>query len=151
MAEPFIVRGEKRGRPGKWIVDYYYKPGKRTWKTFNTEEQAKAFRLQVLTAMSHLQGDAGADFTITFADYAERRWLPQIKATVKKPRTYESYADTVRVHLKPVLGKIRIRHLTRGRIKAFLAAKLSAGLARNTVRIIYATCGRCSMPPWTMS
>lgn len=63
MAEPFIVRVEKRGRPGKWIVDYYYKPGKHTWKTFNTEEQAKAFRLQVLTAMSHLQGDAGPSET----------------------------------------------------------------------------------------
>ncbi len=32
-----------------------------------------------------------------------------------------------------------MRHLTRGRIKAFLVAKLSAGGARNTVRIIHAT------------
>jgi integrase len=65
-------------------------------------------------------------------------WLSQIKATVK-PRTYDSYAETVKLHLKPAFGKTRVRHLSRGRIKALLVAKLSGGLSRNSVRIIHAT------------
>lgn len=74
---------------------------------------------------------------MTLGEYAKHRWLPQIKSTVK-PRTYESYAETVRLHLQPTLGNIRIRHLTRGYIKALLVSKLTAGLARNSVRIVHA-------------
>ena len=39
----------------------------------------------------------------------------------------------------PALGPVRIRLLHRARIKALLAEKLQAGLARNSVRLIHAT------------
>jgi integrase len=137
MPDPFIVNGKKRGRPGRWIVDYYLAPHNRTWRTFKTKEAAKAFRLQVLKEEMQARESEADLFAMTLAEYAKRRWLRQIKSTVK-PRTYESYAETVRLHLQPTLGNIRIRHLTRGRIKALLVGKLSVGLSRNSVRIIQA-------------
>jgi integrase len=139
MADPFIVDGKQRGRPGRFIVDYRDPHGRRKWRTFKSKDAAEAYRVKLITEHHHYRGqEAVEDFDITFAEYADRRWLPQIKATVK-PRTYASYADTVKLHLTPVFGKARVRHLSRARIKAFLVAKLSGGLARNSVRIIHAT------------
>ncbi len=39
-----IVKGEKRGRPGKWLVDYRDSAGIRRWKTFSTKREAETFR-----------------------------------------------------------------------------------------------------------
>ena len=38
-----IIKGEKRGRPGKWIVDYRDHAGIRRWKTFDTKREAEDF------------------------------------------------------------------------------------------------------------
>src|SRR5262249_61488686 len=70
-------------------------------------------------------------------DYT-KRWLKLAEATIK-PRTLESYAATQRRYLLPSFEKTKIRQLARGRVKVFLAEKLRAGFARNTVRIMHAT------------
>jgi len=36
-----IVKGETRGRPGKWILDFYGQDGKRHWETYDTQKEAK--------------------------------------------------------------------------------------------------------------
>lgn len=46
--------------------------------------------------------------------------------------------NTLRLHLLPILGGMKVRHLQKGRVKALLAEKLSSGLARNSVRIVHA-------------
>jgi hypothetical protein len=35
-----IVKGETRGRPGKWILDFYGQDGKRHWETYDTQKEA---------------------------------------------------------------------------------------------------------------
>lgn len=74
----------------------------------------------------------------TLAEYAER-WLATIRPPVVRPRTWKGYADLLRLHLLPALGAARLGALRRGDVKALLAAKLGAGLARDTVRLIHAT------------
>jgi hypothetical protein len=37
-----IVNGEKRGRPGRWLLDFYDQDGKRHWETFDTQKEAKS-------------------------------------------------------------------------------------------------------------
>ena len=82
------------------------------------------------------------------------RWLSLNKPTIKA-RTYDRYEELWRLHLQPVFRNIRVRELHRGRIKSFLAAKLTElkpvrikkspenatapkPLARNSVRNIHA-------------
>jgi hypothetical protein len=31
-----IVNGEKRGRPARWLLDFYGPDGKRRWETYKT-------------------------------------------------------------------------------------------------------------------
>jgi len=77
------------------------------------------------------------DLNITFGAYAQR-WLSIIAAGIK-PRTVESYTDNLRLHLLPALGSAKVRDISKGWIKALLAEKLNAKLARNSVRLIHAT------------
>jgi hypothetical protein len=46
-----------------------------------------------------LSDDGAEDFDIGLGAFAKRRFLPEVKA-VRKPRTYASYEETVRLHLK---------------------------------------------------
>jgi len=141
MAEPFIVDGKDRKRPGRWIVDYRGPDGERKWKTFKTRRAAEQYRDEIAETLRGLtKGDAD-EFDSTVAGYAKHRWLPEVKA-VKKRRTYESYADMVDRHLKPKLGKLRVRDITKRLITRFLVSKLNEGLSPGTVRIIYATLRR---------
>jgi hypothetical protein len=41
----------------------------------------------------------------------------------------------LRVHIIPTLGSTKVRQLSKGYVKTFLAEKLKSGLSRNTVRI----------------
>jgi integrase len=133
-----IIAGSKRGRPGKWIVDYHDANGVRRWVTFRTRKAAKIKLGAVLAE------DEPARSTTTLQEYA-KKWLPQVKVTVK-PATFESYEMMLRRHLLPGLGrKMRVQHLKPQHIRDLLVRKLQpteeggAGLARNNVRAMHAT------------
>lgn len=49
--------------------------------------------------------------TITVGQYLDL-WLKTIQSTVAR-HTYKDYEGKVRIHLKPALGRIRLRNLTR--------------------------------------
>ncbi|MGI8913342.1 MAG: tyrosine-type recombinase/integrase [Chloroflexota bacterium] len=64
------------------------------------------------------------------------RWLDAIRATLR-PRTASVYADYVRLHIHPELGRHRLVALRPEHIQALYAHKLAAGLAPATVRKIH--------------
>jgi len=71
-----VIRGERRGRPGRWLVHYYHTAGpERTWKTFKRKEEAEAFRLEVLNTRA-LDPSGEVDYTTTIGGYAKDAWLP---------------------------------------------------------------------------
>jgi integrase len=65
------------------------------------------------------------------------RWLTATAATLK-PMTATAYADIVRVHLVPALGRHRLAALRPEHVQAFHAAKLAAGQAPSSVRKYHA-------------
>ncbi len=142
-----------RKRRGKWVVDYRDSWGRRRWVTCQTRREANDLcadkQREARQAIRPL-----VDPDTTVAEYAER-WLPLIKASVKRS-TAESYEQTLKLHILPALGNVKVRQLPRGRIKTLLAEKLREGkvkrkvergvtkeirspLARDSVRIIHAT------------
>jgi integrase len=127
-----IVKGETRGRPGRWIVDYQDGAGRRRWKTCPTREAAKA---QLAKALKEQPRRPQVDPTITLDGYVEL-WLQQIAGSVK-PSTVDMYTRVYAFHLKPQLGAERVYLLDRGPLKALLASKRQT-LARATVAAILA-------------
>ncbi len=117
-----IVKGDKRGRPGKWLVDYRDGAGIRRILTFDTQEQAKdALASKMVESRQHIA--PVCDPNVTLDQYAVP-WLEQVKATAK-PRTHESYSDVYRVHVAPRFGGVKVRTIQRAHVKAFLVGKLS--------------------------
>jgi len=57
-------------------------------------------------------------------------------------KSLDSYTDTVRLHLKPSLGRKVLRKLTVSDVHQLLAWKRNAGYSANTVRIIRAVLRR---------
>ncbi len=129
-----IIKGEARGKPNRWVVDFYDSSGRRRWRILRTREQAEDVLAEVIRD-SRRPGRPCVDPDITLAAYAER-WLGQ--SAHLKPRTLESARDILRLHLLPTFGQVPLRKVARGAIKSFLTDKLKSGYSANTVRLILA-------------
>lgn len=122
-------------RRGKWIVNYRDAAGKQRQPSFRTKKAAQDFYATVIQARG--RSEPTVDPEITMRVYSEH-WMRLVKPTIK-PATIESYNNSLQRHILPLFGTWKLREMQRGRIKAFLAAKLEAGLSTDTVRIIHAT------------
>jgi integrase len=142
-----------RKRRGRWVVDYRDGAGIRRWVTCETRREAEAIMGDKVREARQPTRPL-LDPNTTIEVYSER-WLGQIEPGVK-PRTFESYSKTLRLHILPALGAAKIRMLHRAQIRALLTEKLRTGkvrtiteggvtrevrepLARDSVRLIHAT------------
>src|SRR6266571_5062649 len=124
-----LVRGEKRGRAGKWLVDWRDHAGVRHNKTFDTKREAEDFYAEVLKNQD-VRTTPTVNVNITLADYAAH-WLEVLSKaeTVKKP-TLQLYRDQVRRYILPAFpADVRVRNLQRAHVKAFIL-KLRQTLSR---------------------
>lgn len=122
-----------RRRRGKYVVDWRDGAGVRHWKSFVRKGDADAFRDKVgPEARQRMTPTVPA--VITLKDYSDY-WVRLISHTVKR-RTLARYIEILKLHWLPQFERVRVRDVDRGRIKLFLAEKLSAGLEKRTVRNI---------------
>jgi integrase len=130
-----IVKGEKRGRPGTWLADYYDAFGLRRVRSFATRREAEDFLVRVIPEARQAADAPLVDPDVRVTEYSEL-WL-RAAAPGLKPKTLENYRHCLRLHVLPLLGARKVRELKRTQIRALLAAKLEAGLARGSVAAIY--------------
>jgi integrase len=130
-----IVKGERRGRPGRYIVDYRDGAGTRRWATFDTRRAAEDFLARVIPESRQAAEAPQVDPDIRVKDYVDL-WLHAASPRLK-PKTMENYRNCLRLHVLPALGDRRLRLLRRTQIRALLGAKLEAGLSRGSVAAIY--------------
>ena len=120
-----------------WIFVTYH--GRRKAKKVGTREAAEKVKRQIEARLA--LGDLGVleeREKRTFAEYAER-WLKHYVQVECKQSTQESYRRNLRIHVLPVFGSTHLTEITRDRIKAFIAEKLSTGrFSRNTIRLMLA-------------
>ena len=74
--------------------------------------------------------------SITVSEFLNQ-YLEVAKETLKK-RTWEGHEETVRVHLVPSLGHLKLKELTRSHVQSLYTAKRVRGLSPGTVRRIHA-------------
>lgn len=87
--------------------------------------------------MSDRDGGLVFDGSLKLGDYLDR-WLPDIRDTVRQ-RTWERYEQIVRVHLKPTLGRIKLRNLTSTHVRSLYREKLDSGSSPRRVQYIHTT------------
>jgi len=105
-----------------------------------------ATKADVLRRMRELRAelDAGLpvpDDRLSVTAYLDR-WITKSLPGQVSDKTLDSYADTVRLHLVPSLGRKVLRKLSVGDVDELLTWKREAGYSANTVRIIRAVLRR---------
>ncbi len=66
-------------------------------------------------------------------------WLSDSVRDTVRTRTYERYEQIVRVHISPVLGRVKLKSLTPAHVRGLYRSKLDSGLAPRTVQYIHRT------------
>jgi hypothetical protein len=79
--------------------------------------------------------DAG---TLTLGGYLDRWLSHSVRGSVRQ-RTFERYEQIARVHIKPTLGRIKLKALTPTHVRGLYQEKLDDGLAPRTVQYIHTT------------
>jgi integrase len=71
-------------------------------------------------------------------EYLERWIFDSVRDTVRST-TFERYEQMVRLHICPVLGKVKLKDLTPAHVRGLYREKLDAGLSPRTVQYIHVT------------
>lgn len=127
--EGSIHRRNKDGRFGASVTIQ----GRRIQKTFKTEKEAKAWLKPLLHQMESGLSYKGANYSL--GEYLDE-WLESKKSTLKF-RTHGQYEQVARQHIKPYLGKVKLKDLEAFQIQRFYNEKLRNGSSENTVYLIH--------------
>jgi integrase len=147
-----IVKGEKRGRPGKWVADYRDGAGVRHWRTFATKLEAEEFLDHERPRARRQTVRATLSRRISIKDYAAH-WLAVAvdPRPALKPSTKAIYRNVIERFWVPRIGHIQVQRLASETITDILtreltgvtaherAAALAKKKAPNTVRLYVAT------------
>jgi integrase len=129
-------RKNKVGRITSYRGAYVGPDGRRRYVSGkNKEEARKALREARSNADAGLVFDAGK---LMLGDYLDRWLADSVKDTVRQ-RTYERYESIVRVHIRPAIGRVKLKALTPAHARALYRQKLDSGLAPRTVNYIHVT------------
>jgi integrase len=67
------------------------------------------------------------------------RWLTDSVRDTVRPTTFERYEQMVRLHIRPVLGKVKLKNLTSAHVRGLYRQKLDSGLSSRTVQYVHVT------------
>jgi integrase len=142
------ARGGKRGNnegsvyqrsDGKWCAAVTLSNGKRKVLYGRTRQDVARKLTEALQARE--QGMPVSLKRQTVGQFLHR-WLEDAVKPNVRPRTYLSYSQLVRLHLRPSLGRVQLAQLAPHDVQAFLNQKGAAGLSPRTVQYIRAVLRR---------
>lgn len=136
-------RGRNEGsiyqrRDGRWVGMLSVTTGGRRRRRAVYGETKREAQTKLKTAQRAV--DDGLTVTnerTTVATFLAR-WLRESVTPTVRPRTVDSYAQLVRLHLAPEIGQIRLSRLTPADVQALMNRKLAAGLSPRTVQYLHA-------------
>jgi integrase len=131
MSERKRGRGEGsifKRKDGRWcgMLNLGWEGGHRKRKCFYAGTAAEVQEQLLKARADHSQGLLVAHERQTVGQFLSR-WLTDSVKPAVRPRTYESYELTVRLHLMPELGTIRLEKLTPQNVQALLNRKGRSG------------------------
>ena len=129
----------RKNRAGK-VIGYrgsYFDPtGKRRYVSAKRKGDAEmALRQAMADADRGLVFDAD---NLKVGEYLDR-WLSDSVCDTVKATTFERYEQITRLHLKPALGRVKLKALTPAHVRGLYREKLEAGSSARTVRYVHTT------------
>jgi integrase len=129
-------RKNKAGKITSYRGAYVGPDGKRRYVSGRTKEEARrALREARANTDQGLLFDAD---NLKVGEYLDR-WLADSVSDTVKATTFERYEQITRLHLKPVLGRVKLKALTPAHVRGLYREKLEAGSSARTVRYIHTT------------
>ena len=137
------MAGRRRGRgegsiyrrkDGRWVGQYEVN-GKRRYVYGKTRKDVAGNLTKAIA-----ERDAGLVFdaqNFSLADYLDL-WLDSVSGTLA-PNTVRRHEELARLHIGPVLGRVKLSKLDPLRVQAFYRSKLAEGLSAATVVKIHST------------
>lgn len=127
---------------GRWVgvVDHGWIDGRRVRKSVYGKTRKEAHERLQAALRGHSDGLAPSPDRLTVAAYLTD-WLASARPTIRDS-TYQSYRTIVRVHLEPVLGRIRLSSLSVADVERLMRSRSDAGLSPRRVALIRATLRR---------
>src|SRR6266487_6501570 len=123
----------QRKSDGKWVTSITLDNGRR--KVLYSNTQQEAIKKLKKASQEQEQGTLTVGPQHTLAQYLDY-WLSVYKQRIR-PRSYERYEQIIRLHLVPMLGKIKLDKLSPQHIQQLYSKKLEEGLSTNTVLVIH--------------
>ena len=124
-------------KDGSWCCQYVVTlpDGAKKRKTISGKSFAEVHDGFTRGRAEWLRGGAVDDDGYTLGAYMDR-WLESECPSVSV-KTHASYEGTVRLHIKPLLGHMRLKDLNAEHLRWLYSEKLGAGPAPRTVQIIH--------------
>ena len=129
-----IVRQKVLGKGNPWWV-FIAHNGKRTSRMVGSKTAAEnvANKIQARLQLGEFDFEGKDDAPEPgFEEYADS-WISTIAPATCKESTVQSYKDLLRLHILPVFGSLKLKEITRGKVKDFLASKIMEGFAASSV------------------
>jgi integrase len=128
-----------RRKNGGWCAQYtlYTAEGRKRKTLYGKTRQEVAAKLAKAVADREggLLFDAGS---LTVGEYLDKWLVDSVKDTVRLT-TYQGYERICRLHIKPSLGRVRLKDLTVVHVRALYRERLEAGLAPRMVQLVHVT------------
>ena len=141
-------RGNSEGsiykrKDGRWaaVMDLGWQDGKRIRKTFYSKTRGEVSNRLGKAIEEHKNALPITSERLTTGQFLDTWLADTVKAAVR-PRTFQSYAEIVRVHLRPGLGRIPLAKMTPEDVEKLINRKLASGLSPRRVQYIHAVLRR---------
>jgi integrase len=122
-----------RRKDGRCVGEYEDANGKRRYVSGKTKAEVRA-KLRKLLA-DRDEGVAYDSENLTVGDYLDR-WLRALEGSVRQ-RTWQRHEEVMRLHLKPMIGGVKLDKLNALHVQNVYSEKLNAGLSPRSVEIIH--------------
>jgi len=117
---------------GNWRAQIYIN-GHRIGKTKKSKKEAQLWLRNTLDKT--INGYTGIGSNTLFQDYLDE-WL-EIKQSTVREKTWGLYESTIRIHIRPYLGKIRLKDLEPKQIQGLYLAKEQNGTGARTINVMH--------------
>jgi integrase len=124
--------GRVVGYRGSYWVHTADGPKRRYLSGKKREDVAEKLTKALADRADGLVFDAGS---LTVGEYLNK-WLKDVQDTVRQS-TYEGYEYAIRPHIRPALGRIKLKDLTAAHARWFYRERLDSGLAPATVHKLH--------------
>ena len=126
---------------GRQWLNLGWQDGKRRRKTYYGRTQREVQEKLAAGLRSHRQGLPLTSDRLTVGQYLNT-WLIETAKPTIRPRTFQSYAEIVRLHLIPNVGKVPVGKLTPQNVQTLINSKLASGLSPRRVQYVHAVLRR---------